>query len=85
MRDARAHVRFAFFRDGKLTSLPRLRAYLLAACELAERFEPGRRYGESEMNAILVDDAPDPATLRRLLVDERSLDREPDAYWRRRA
>ena len=84
MRDPTTHVRFAFFRDGRLTSLPRRRAYLLAACaELAERFEPGRRYREGEVNAILADDAPDPATLRRLLVDEGFLEREPSTYWRR--
>ena len=44
---------------------------LLAACAfLAERFEPGRRYSEAEVNELLRTDAPDPATLRRLLVDE---------------
>jgi hypothetical protein len=84
MRDPREHVRFAFFRGGNLTSLPRRRAYLRAACaELAERFEVGRRYREREVNAILADDAPDPATLRRLLVDEGFLEREPGTYWRR--
>jgi hypothetical protein len=83
MRDPMAHVRFAFFRDGRLTSLPRRRAYLLAACaHLAERFEPGRRYAERDVNAILADDAPDPASLRRLLVDEGYLRREAGIYWR---
>ena len=83
MRDPQAHVRFAFFRDGRLTSLPRRRAYLLAVCaELAERFEPGRRYREPEVNDILGYDAPDPATLRRLLVDEGFLEHEPGTYWR---
>jgi len=83
MRDPTTHVRIAFFRDGNLTSLPRRRAYLLAVCaELAGRFDPGRRYRETEVNAILADDAPDPATLRRLLVDEGFLEREPGAYWR---
>lgn len=83
MRDPREHVRFAFFRDGRLTGLPRRRAFLLAACaELAERFEPGRHYTEREVNAILADDAPDHATLRRLLVDEGHLRRERGEYWR---
>ena len=83
MRDPATHVRLAFFRDGRLTSLPRRRAYLLAVCaELAQRFDPTRRYREAEVNEILADDAPDPATLRRLLVDEGFLEREPGTYWR---
>lgn len=57
---------------------------LLAACAfLADRFESGRRYAEREVNAILADDAPDHATLRRLLVDEGFLERADGEYWRR--
>jgi hypothetical protein len=83
MRDPMEHVRIAFFRDGRLTSLPRRRAYRLAACaQLADRFAPGRRYPEGEVNAILAGDAPDPASLRRLLVDEGYLRREAGVYWR---
>jgi hypothetical protein len=56
-----------------------------AACAfLAERFEPDRLYDEREVNAILADDAPDPATLRRLLVDHGFLGRRNGAYWRER-
>jgi hypothetical protein len=83
MRDPARHVQVAFFRDGRLTSLPRRRAMLVAVCAvLAERFERGVRYAEREVNAILADDAPDPATLRRLLVDEGYLGREAGTYWR---
>ena len=56
---------------------------LLAACAfLAGRFEPGRRYAEREVNELLADDAPDVATLRRLLVDEGFLERDHGWYWR---
>jgi len=57
-----------------------------AACAfLAERFEADRLYDEHEVNAILADDAPDPATLRRLLVDHGYLGRRNGgAYWRER-
>ncbi len=56
---------------------------VLAACAfLAARFEPGRRYAEREVNALLADDAPDVATLRRLLVDEGSLQCDHGSYWR---
>jgi hypothetical protein len=84
-RDPDVHLRHAFVRDGRLTSLPRRRALLLAACALlADRFEPDRLYDEREVNAILADDAPDPATLRRLLVDLGFLGRKAGAYWRER-
>jgi hypothetical protein len=82
-RDPAQHLRHAFVRDGRLTSLPRRPAMLAAACAfLAERFEPGRRYGEAEVNAALADDAPDHATLRRLLVDHGFLARSGGTYWR---
>lgn len=56
---------------------------MLAACaHLASRFEPGRSYDEAEVNAILADDAPDHATLRRHLVDEGFLRRDHGTYRR---
>ena len=56
-----------------------------AACAfLADRFEPDHLYDEREVNAILADDAPDPATLRRLLVDHGYLGRKNGTYWRER-
>jgi hypothetical protein len=84
MRDPATHVRLTFFRDGRLTSLPSRRAFRLAALTLlADRFERDRRYPEGEANAILADDAPDVATLRRLLVDEGLLMRSAaGVYWR---
>ena len=82
-RDADTHLRHAFVRDGHLTSLPRRARLLDAACAfLADRFVPGRRYPEREVNMILADDAPDPATLRRLLVDSGHLRRDGGVYWR---
>ncbi len=49
---------------------------------LAQRFDPGRRYTESEVNALLVEVSEDYVTLRRYLVDERFLDRADGEYWR---
>jgi hypothetical protein len=84
-RDPDVHLRHAFVKDGRLTSLPSRRPMLLAACVyLADRFEPDRLYGEDEVNAILAGDAPDPATLRRLLVDHGYLGRRSGTYWRER-
>jgi hypothetical protein len=84
-RDLGVHLRHAFVRDGRLIALPRRHALLEAACAfLTERFEPDRLYDEREVNAILADDAPDPATLRRLLVDRGFLGRKASVYWRER-
>ncbi len=65
--------------------MPTRAAYRMAALNLlAERFERDRLYDEREVNAILADDAPDPATLRRLLVDHGYLGRLNGTYWRER-
>jgi hypothetical protein len=50
---------------------------------LAARFEPGRRYHEREVNAILGAHHEDFATLRRSLVDYRYMDRTDGYYWLR--
>jgi hypothetical protein len=82
-RDPADHARWAFFREGRLTSLPARPAIRLAALAiLADRFAPGRRYREAEVNAILARDAPDHATLRRLLVDHAFLARHDGWYER---
>ena len=81
--DPETHVRLAFFHEGRLTSLPSRSSYRLAALGLlAERFERGRRYSEREVSSMLADDAPDPATLRRLLVDHGFVTRAGGEYWR---
>ena len=83
--DPHTHVRKVFFDGRRLTSLGSRSGYRLAALAiLAERFEPGHRYAEREVSAILADDAPDPATLRRLLVDHGLLSRAAGEYWRDR-
>lgn len=82
-RDPDVHLHRAFVRDGRLTSLPARRPMVRAACAfLAARFDRGRRYAERDVNDLLADDAPDVATLRRLLVDEGFLVRDRGWYWR---
>jgi predicted transcriptional regulator len=49
---------------------------------LVERFEPGKRYAEKQVNAIIGRHHPDFATLRRELICARLLDRELGVYWR---
>jgi len=51
---------------------------------VAELFEPGRRYSEAEVNAILSPVWYDHVTIRRYLIEYRFLERKPDGseYWR---
>ena len=78
-----ARVLRAFVRDGKLTSIPSVHSKRLVVLDwLAQRFEPGRRYPERTVNAILADVHPDTAALRRYLVDDGFLQRERAEYWR---
>jgi hypothetical protein len=72
-----------YLRNGRLVEIPRRRAARLAVLDaVAQRFEPGVRYDEREVNASLAAVHPDTAALRRYLVDERFLDREGGRYWR---
>jgi hypothetical protein len=45
-------------------------------------FEPGVRYPEREVDAVLRAWHPDHASLRRYLVDEDLLARDAGEYWR---
>jgi hypothetical protein len=67
---------------GRLPVVPRgtKRSVLLAY--LATAFEPGVRYPETEVNAIVGVWNPDVAALRRYLVDEGLLARQDSVYWR---
>ncbi|MFL6130431.1 MAG: DUF2087 domain-containing protein [Mycobacteriales bacterium] len=80
---ATAAVLRAFVRDGRITSFPAARARrLLLLQHVVDTFEPGVRYPEREVNALLEAWHDDHATLRRHLVDELLLDREDGVYWR---
>jgi hypothetical protein len=74
----------AFVRDGRITAIPAKRARrLLLLDEVAQAFEPGRRYPESVVDEILKAVFDDHCTLRRYLVDEAFLSRTADGvYWR---
>ncbi len=80
---AKAAVLRTFIRDGRLQQIPMARAKRLIVLEhLAAAFEPGVRYPEAEVNAILRAWHDDHAALRRYLVDEGLLSRESGVYWR---
>jgi hypothetical protein len=72
-----------FFRNGRLTEIPMKRSKRRIVLErIALEFEPGRRYDEKEVNAIVGAFFNDNAALRRYLVDEGYLDRDHGVYWR---
>src|SRR5699024_2651585 len=73
----------AFLRNGRLVSIPAQRSKRLVVLDhLVRVFEPGVRYPEREVNALLRTWHPDVAALRRYLVDEGLLTREAGVYWR---
>ena len=73
----------AFFRDGRLVEVPTKASKRRIVLErVALEFEPGVRYDEREVNAIVGALFDDHASLRRYLVDEGFLDREAGTYWR---
>lgn len=73
----------AFVRDGRLISIPAQHSKrLVVLAHLVRVFEPGVRYPEREVNALLAVWHADVAALRRYLVDEGLLTREAGVYWR---
>lgn len=87
MADDERLVLARFFSGRVLVEIPTQRAKRLIVLQrLALEFEPGRRYTEFEVNDVLGAFHPDWSALRRGLVDERMLDRQPTAggnlYWR---
>ncbi len=75
----------AFLVDGRLVSIPaqHSRRDVILRFLLERVFTEDRRYPEKEVNQRLAHFHPDVASLRRYLVDERYVDREAGAYWRR--
>jgi hypothetical protein len=79
----RAAVLRAFVRDGRLIQLPVARAKRRVILEhIAACFEPGIRYPERAVDAILRAWYDDYVTIRRYLIDEDMLARENGLYWR---
>ena len=69
--------------DGRLRTIPSKHSKLLVVLDhLAQEFEPGRTYPESEVNETLKRFHPDFAALRRHLVENGFMTREDNRYWR---
>ncbi len=80
--DDRKLMQAAFFKDGRLLSIPmHSRPLRFVVEKLAEAFEWGKLYEEKEINAILKQFHADAATLRRALIDAKLMMRENGKYW----
>jgi hypothetical protein len=78
-----ATVLRSFFRNGRLTEIPTKASKRHIVLErIAIEFDPGIRYEEKEVNAIVGAFFNDYAALRRYLVDEGFLERQGGIYWR---
>jgi AcrR family transcriptional regulator len=76
-------LRRFFDPDGRLKTLPAKQSRQLAVYDLlAQRFVPGVRYTEIEVNRELMAVYDDYVTLRRGLIDYGLMDRANGEYWR---
>lgn len=85
-RSADAVLR-AFVSGGRLRRLPARRGRRLIVLEhIVGFFEPGRRFSEQEVDAVLIrwcaGGEADHVTVRRQLIDEGLLSRDHGEYWR---
>jgi hypothetical protein len=73
-----------FIRDGRITAVPARRTRrLLLLDQVAQAFEPGRRYPEAAVDEVLKAIFDDHCALRRYLVDESFMSRTAAGiYWR---
>lgn len=69
--------------DGKIVCWPSKQSKQLIVLDwLVQRFEPGVRYSERQVNRAILDAHEDTAAMRRYLVDRGMLDRSDGEYWR---
>ena len=78
-----ARVLRRYLHDGRLAAMPRAgRRRTIVLEHIVQRFEPGVRYSEDDVNTTLRALWPDHAALRRYLVDAGLLARSAGEYWR---
>ena len=69
--------------EGRLKALPAQNKKLMVVLRHASnRFIPGEKYTEKQVNEILRGFFDDTASLRRYLVDNKMLERDKGIYWR---
>lgn len=79
----RAKVLRAFFRRGRLASIPaQLKKRQIVMQKLVEAFEYERQYSEHQVNQALLEFHEDVAALRRELISQGLMARDHNVYWR---
>lgn len=79
----RQKVLESFFDGERLTAIPvQRKKKLIVLQKIAERFTPGRLYGEAELSEIIAGIHPDYCTIRRDMISEGILSRENGTYVR---
>lgn len=82
-QEYRQKVLDSFFASGRLSALPSQQKKREIVLEhIAQSFEEGRRYGEKEVNQILMEFYDDFCTLRREMIGFGFMARDKEAYWR---
>lgn len=77
----RQKVLKTFFRKNKLVKLPvQKKKKMIVLDEFIKKFTPGRKYGEKEVNDIIINLYDDYCAIRRLMVDEGIMTRENQVY-----
>jgi DNA-binding HxlR family transcriptional regulator len=72
-----------FTEQGRLKAIPAgERKRLVILKWFARKFQPGTRYTELQVNAIIAEFINDYASIRRYLVDNRLMERRSSIYWR---
>lgn len=80
---AKATILRTFVRDGRLVTIPAARGKRQVVLEhIAACFEPGVKYPERAVDAVLRAWHEDYVSLRRYLIDEDLMARENGIYWR---
>ncbi|MGK3994536.1 metalloregulator ArsR/SmtB family transcription factor [Sorangium sp. So ce1024] len=79
---SRSQVLRAYFRGGVLVQMPKQwRKRRVVLEQFVSRFQPGRYYGEQEVNEIIHALYADHCTIRRMLLDEGYMARDGQRYW----
>ena len=82
-QDWNSRVLSNYLEDETLKTIPASRRKRWAVLKwLAEKFAPGKRYREADVNQLIQRHYWDSATLRRELIGYRMLNRAGGVYWR---
>src|SRR5919202_209884 len=72
-----------FVVQGRLKAIPsQLKKKQVVIHWMAQKFQPGKKYSEKQVNAVLKPIHDDFATLRRELINMKYLARQDGVYWR---